>query len=79
MVIIKILGSRFHAFEVPIGRVIAIRPVATRGEAVKRQKQAILQTIWVYCPRVRLSVYERALLVRAWYAVRWGGARVLAL
>jgi len=53
-----------------VGRVIAIRPVATRIEATKWQKRAFLMTIWVFEPRARVPVHVRILLVRLWYACR---------
>jgi len=53
----------------PEGRVIAIHPVASCGDAEKWQKRAYGATIWVFRPRVRIYAGMRVLLVRIWYTL----------
>lgn len=74
----KIPQGAFQRSRKDVGRVIAIRPVAKRGEAARWQKRAIRMTIWVYEPHHVVPTYARILLLRLWYVCRIHYARIQA-
>lgn len=70
MSISNIPQRRYISFWHPVGRVVAIHPVKTHGDAEKWQKEACLATIWVHKSHAPIRVYERARLLRLWYVMR---------
>jgi hypothetical protein len=60
------------------GRVIAIRAVATPGEAEKWQKEAYVELVWVFKPYVRMTPATRNFLARIHMHVHAKFARMWA-
>jgi len=72
----KIRLPRHMAFLKPLGRVVAIHPVAPHSEAEKWQKEACEETIWLQNTHAHMPVYMRLRALRLWYTMRVWRVRV---